>query len=195
VPVTRCSGRVPARPHDVASTIPAGVEDGTRIRLAARVSAGAREGRRRPIHLLSIGGHGFFQRDGAELQGRVTISMVTARARRAIEVRQSDGGRPGEGTRGTSRAALPAPDKWHAGCGRDRWRHVCASIGRGRPQTSHKRQREAAGRIRPAVVQGNATDSRRNSSVMSQGGFGIGLTRPDPSTSPGLQGSYPMPIW
>lgn len=59
--------------------IPAGIEDGTRIRLAGEGEAGLRGGPSGDLYIfLSIRPHAFFQRDGADLYCRVPISMTTA---------------------------------------------------------------------------------------------------------------------
>ncbi len=72
--------------------IPAGVEDGTRIRLASEGEAGARGGPPGDLYIfLSIGAHDFFQRDGADLHCRVPISMVTAALGGEFEVPAIDG--------------------------------------------------------------------------------------------------------
>ncbi len=72
------SGRV-TRERTLTVNIPAGVEDGTRIRLAGEGEAGLRGGPAGDLYIfLSIKPHAFFQRDGADLFSRVPISMVTA---------------------------------------------------------------------------------------------------------------------
>ncbi len=72
------SGRV-TRERTLSVNIPAGVEDGTRIRLAGEGEAGLRGGPSGDLYIfLSIVPHQFFQRDGADLHCRVPISMVTA---------------------------------------------------------------------------------------------------------------------
>ena len=59
--------------------IPAGIEDGTRIRLGGEGEAGVRGGPSGDLYIfLSIRPHAFFQRDGADLYCRVPISMITA---------------------------------------------------------------------------------------------------------------------
>ncbi|MBA5776065.1 molecular chaperone DnaJ [Stappia sp. F7233] len=59
--------------------IPAGIEDGTRIRLGGEGEAGLRGGPPGDLYIfLSIKPHAFFQRDGADLFCRVPISMTTA---------------------------------------------------------------------------------------------------------------------
>ena len=74
--------------------IPAGVEDGTRIRLAGEGEAGLRGGPAGDLYIfLSITPHEFFQRDGADLHCRVPISMVTAAIGGEFEVPAIDGGK------------------------------------------------------------------------------------------------------
>jgi molecular chaperone DnaJ len=79
-PCSACSGagRV-MRERTLSVNIPAGVEDGTRIRLAGEGEAGLRGGPAGDLYIfLSLDPHEFFQRDGADLHCRVPISMVTA---------------------------------------------------------------------------------------------------------------------
>jgi molecular chaperone DnaJ len=74
--------------------IPAGVEDGTRIRLASEGEAGLRGGPAGDLYIfLSIKPHAMFQREGADLYCRVPISMVTATLGGEIEVPMVGGGR------------------------------------------------------------------------------------------------------
>lgn len=74
--------------------IPAGVEDGTRIRLAGEGEAGMRGGPAGDLYIfLSIAPHGMFQREGADLYCRVPISMTTAALGGDFEVPTIDGGR------------------------------------------------------------------------------------------------------
>jgi molecular chaperone DnaJ len=77
-PACSGSGRV-TRERTLSVNIPAGVEDGTRIRLAGEGEAGTRGGPAGDLYIfLSITPHAFFQREGADLHCRVPISMVTA---------------------------------------------------------------------------------------------------------------------
>jgi molecular chaperone DnaJ len=79
-PCRACSGggRV-TRERTLSVNIPAGVEDGTRIRLAGEGEAGVRGGPPGDLYIfLSLAAHEFFQRDGADLHSRVPISMVNA---------------------------------------------------------------------------------------------------------------------
>jgi molecular chaperone DnaJ len=79
-PCGKCGGqgRV-TRERTLSVNIPAGIEDGVRIRLAGEGEAGARGGPAGDLYIfLSVKPHEFFQRDGADLFCRVPISMVTA---------------------------------------------------------------------------------------------------------------------
>jgi molecular chaperone DnaJ len=87
------SGRV-TRERTLSVQIPAGVEDGTRIRLAGEGEAGIRGGPSGDLYIfLSIRPHELFQRDGADLHCRVPISMVTAALGGEFEVPSIDGGK------------------------------------------------------------------------------------------------------
>ena len=87
------SGRV-TKERTLSVTIPSGVEDGTRIRLASEGEAGLRGGSPGDLYIfLSIKPHEFFQRDGADLFCRVPIAMTTAALGGEIEVPTIDGGR------------------------------------------------------------------------------------------------------
>ena len=85
------SGRV-TRERTLSVNIPAGVEDGTRIRLAGEGEAGVRGGPPGDLYIfLGIGAHEIFQRDGADLHCRVPVSMVTASLGGEFEVPAMDG--------------------------------------------------------------------------------------------------------
>ena len=74
--------------------IPAGVEEGTRIRLAGEGEAGGRGGPAGDLYIfLSVAPHRFFQRDGANLYCRVPIPVTTAALGGSIEVPAIDGSR------------------------------------------------------------------------------------------------------
>jgi molecular chaperone DnaJ len=85
------SGRT-TRERTLSVNIPAGVEDGTRIRLAGEGEAGLRGGPAGDLYIfLSLAPHEFFQRDGADLHCRVPISMVAAALGGDFEVPAIDG--------------------------------------------------------------------------------------------------------
>ena len=94
-PCARCagSGRV-TQTRTLSVNIPAGIEDGTRIRLAGEGEAGVRGGPSGDLYIfLSIKPHAFFQRDGADLFCRVPVSMTSAALGGQFEVPTVDGGR------------------------------------------------------------------------------------------------------
>lgn len=106
------SGRV-TRERMLSVNIPAGVEDGTRIRLAGEGEAGVRGGPAGDLYIfLSLEAHTFFQRDGADLHCRAPISMVTAALGGEFEVPTIDGGKTRvkipEGTQSGRRFRLQA---------------------------------------------------------------------------------------
>lgn len=94
-PCSSCSGsgRV-TRDRTLSVNIPAGVEDGTRIRLAGEGEAGVQGGPAGDLYIfLSLASHKFFQRDGADLHCRVPVSMVTAAMGGEFEVPTIDKGK------------------------------------------------------------------------------------------------------
>ena len=153
------SGRV-TRERTLSVNIPAGVEDGTRIRLAGEGEAGVRGGPPGDLYIfLSIGAHPFFQREGADLYCRVPVSMVAAAMGGEFEVPTIDGGKtkvkiPG---RHAVRPALPPARQGHAGAARAAVRrHVCPGRGRDAAE-AHQEAARAVGRIRPPVVDRDPT--------------------------------------
>ena len=74
--------------------IPAGVETGTRIRLAGEGEAGMRGGPPGDLYIfVEVAAHDLFERDGMNLHCRVPVSMTKAALGGAIEVPTIDGGR------------------------------------------------------------------------------------------------------
>ena len=74
-----------ARSASSRSTSRAGIEDGTRIRLAGEGEAGLRGGPSGDLYIfISVKPHELFQRDGADLYCRVPISMTHGGARRRV---------------------------------------------------------------------------------------------------------------
>lgn len=87
------SGRV-TKERNLSVNIPAGVEDGTRIRLAGEGEAGRLGGPAGDLYIfLSVAPHELFQRDGSDLFCRVPLSVGTAALGGEIEVPTIDGGR------------------------------------------------------------------------------------------------------
>jgi molecular chaperone DnaJ len=92
-PCASCGGqgRV-TRERTLSVNIPAGVEDGTRIRLANEGEAGLRGGPSGDLYIfLSVRAHEFFQRDGSDLFCKVPVSMTVAAMGGEIEVPTIDG--------------------------------------------------------------------------------------------------------
>jgi len=92
-PCSSCGGqgRV-TKERTLSVNIPAGVEDGTRIRLASEGEAGLRGGPAGDLYIfLSVRPHEFFQRDGADLFCKVPVSMTVASLGGEIEVPTIDG--------------------------------------------------------------------------------------------------------
>jgi molecular chaperone DnaJ len=78
----------------LAVTIPAGVEDGTRIRVAGEGQAGLNGGPPGDLYIfVSIAAHPIFQRDGHDLYCRAPVSFVTATLGGQIEAPTCDGGK------------------------------------------------------------------------------------------------------
>ena len=92
-PCTACSGagRI-TRERSLSVNVPAGVDDGLRIRLAGEGEAGLRGGPAGDLYIfLSMKPHPLFQRDGADLFCRAPISMVKAALGGEIGVPTIDG--------------------------------------------------------------------------------------------------------
>ncbi|PTM97231.1 molecular chaperone DnaJ [Mycoplana dimorpha] len=92
-PCTKCHGHGRVTEERALSVnIPAGIEDGTRIRLAGEGEAGLRGGPAGDLYIfLSVKPHELFQRDGADLHCGVPISMTTAALGGTFDVTTLDG--------------------------------------------------------------------------------------------------------
>lgn len=94
------AGRI-EKERSLSVNIPAGVETGTRIRLAGEGEAGLRGGPTGDLYIfIEVAGHTLFDRDGINLHCAVPVSMATAALGGDIEVPTIDGGR--------SRVKIPA---------------------------------------------------------------------------------------
>ena len=94
------SGRV-EKQRSLSINVPAGVETGTRIRLAGEGEAGLRGGPPGDLYIfIEVREHPIFIRDGRMLACRVPVAMSTAALGGEIEVPTIDGGR--------SRVKVPA---------------------------------------------------------------------------------------
>ena len=84
-------GRV-RREKTLKVNIPAGVEDGTRIRLSGEGEAGTRGGPAGDLYVfLTVRRHALFEREGPDVHCKVPISMVQATLGGSIEVPTLDG--------------------------------------------------------------------------------------------------------
>jgi molecular chaperone DnaJ len=94
-PCRACGGAGRTRKEKTLSVnIPAGVDDGTRIRLTGEGEAGLRGAPSGDLYIfVSIAKHPFFQREGADIFCQVPIPMTTAALGGSIEVPTVDGGR------------------------------------------------------------------------------------------------------
>ncbi len=80
--------------RSLSVNIPAGVETGTRIRLAGEGEAGMRGGPTGDLYIfIEVRDHDLFQRDGSDLFCHVPVSMASAALGGDIEVPTIDGGR------------------------------------------------------------------------------------------------------
>lgn len=94
-PCKTCAGTGAVRKQKTLSvTIPAGVEDGTRIRLSGEGEAGTRGGGAGDLYIfLSVAPHEFFQREGSQIHCRVPVPFTTASLGGSIEVPTVEGGK------------------------------------------------------------------------------------------------------
>jgi molecular chaperone DnaJ len=94
-PCNGCGGQGRVRREKTLSVnIPAGVEDGTRIRLAGEGEVGVHGAAPGDLYIfVSIGAHQIFQRDGANIFCRVPIPFTTVALGGTIEVPTVEGSR------------------------------------------------------------------------------------------------------
>ncbi len=99
-PACHGQGRI-EKDRALSVNIPAGVETGTRIRLAGEGEAGMRGGPPGDLYIfIEVAQHPIFDREGVNLHCRVPVSMTAAAMGGDIEVPTIDGGR--------SRVKIPA---------------------------------------------------------------------------------------
>ncbi len=101
-PCKKCGGQGRLqKDRSLSVNIPAGVETGTRIRLAGEGEAGMRGGPSGDLYIfIEVEPHKIFEREGSNLFCRVPVSMTAAALGGDIEVPTIDGGR--------SRVKIPA---------------------------------------------------------------------------------------
>ena len=82
------------RERTLAVSVPAGVEEGTRIRIAGEGAAGARGAPAGDLYVdVGVRAHPLFQRDGANIYCRVPVRMTQAALGVEVEVPAIDGSR------------------------------------------------------------------------------------------------------
>ena len=87
------AGRI-EKERSLSVNIPAGVETGTRIRLAGEGEAGMRGGPAGDLYIfIETRDHPIFQRDGVNLFCRVPVSLISAALGGEVEVPTIDGGK------------------------------------------------------------------------------------------------------
>jgi molecular chaperone DnaJ len=153
------AGRV-QRDRTLAVSIPAGVEDGTRIRLAGEGEAGLRGAPAGDLYVdVGIKPHPLFQRDAANIFVRVPLRMTQAALGGSVEVPTVDGGR----ARVTIPAGTQAGDQFRL---RGKGFSVLRSAVRGdmyvqvsveTPQNLTRRQRELLEEFEAEAAKGGRT--------------------------------------
>ena len=94
-PCRQCGGRGAVRKDRTLSVnIPAGIEDGQRIRLSGEGEPGMKSGPKGDLYIfVSVREHELFERDGQTLFARAPVPMVTAAMGGEIEMPTLDGAR------------------------------------------------------------------------------------------------------
>ncbi len=94
-PCTDCSGQGRVRrQRELSVDIPAGIEDGTRVRLSGEGEAGPRGGPEGDLYIfVGVKEHDLFERDGPDLYCAFPIPMTTAALGGEFETPTIDGGR------------------------------------------------------------------------------------------------------
>ena len=177
--VCQGAGRV-QRDRTLSVSIPAGVEDGTRIRLAGEGEAGLRGSPAGDLYVdISIRQHPLFQRDGANIFVRVPLRMTQAAMGGAVEVPSVDGGR----ARVTIPAGTQAGDQFRL---RGKGFSVLRSAARGdmyvqvsveTPQNLTKKQRELLEEFEAEAVKAGRTSPESEGFFAKVKEFWDGLAR------------------
>jgi molecular chaperone DnaJ len=103
----KCEGSGRSKTYrNLAVNVPAGVEEGTRIRLSGEGEAGIRGGEPGDLYIfVSIKPHKFFKRDGADINCTMPVKMTTAALGGMVEVPTLEGKR--------ARITVPAGTQTH----------------------------------------------------------------------------------
>jgi molecular chaperone DnaJ len=132
-PCASCAGHGQVRKtRTLQVKIPAGVDDGSRIRLAGEGDAGGRGGPRGDLYIfLSVGEHELFERDGLDLLCTLPSPMAVAALGGEIEAPCLLGG---ENCDGKAKVMIKIPEGAQTG-------HTVRVKGRGMPSLRNPRQR------------------------------------------------------
>jgi molecular chaperone DnaJ len=173
------AGRV-QRERNLSVSVPAGVEDGTRIRLAGEGEAGMRGAPAGDLYVdIGIRPHSLFQRDGSNIFVRVPLRMTQAALGGQVEVPVVDGGR----ARVTIPAGTQAGDQFRL---RGKGFSVLRSAARGdmyvqvsveTPQNLSKRQRELLEEFEAEAEKGGRTSPESEGFFAKVKDFWDGLAR------------------
>lgn len=191
-PCTACRGAGAVRKEKtLAVNVPAGVEDGMRIRLSGEGEAGPRGAPPGDLYIfVSVGAHPLFQRDGANIYCQVPIPMTIAALGGPVEVPAIDGSR--------SKVTVPAgAQTGHRLRLRGKGMSVLNQSGRGdmyielrveTPVNLNKEQTEAL-RAFEASLQGEKTAAKTNGKAAPNGAAN-GTGKGGKSTSPESEGFF-----
>lgn len=93
-PCARCNGNGRYKKQvEIITTIPAGVEENSKVRISGKGEAGARKGQNGDLYVyVSIKKHDFFTRQGKDLYCEIPIKMTTAVLGGDFEIFSIDGG-------------------------------------------------------------------------------------------------------
>ena len=132
-PCAKCAGHGQVRKtRTLQVKIPAGVDDGSRIRLAGEGDAGARGGPRGDLYIfLSVSEHDLFERDGLDLLYTLPAPMASAALGGEIDAPCLLGG---ESCDGQPKVKIKIPEGAQTG-------HTVRVKGRGMPSLRNPRQR------------------------------------------------------
>ncbi|HYZ33881.1 MAG TPA: molecular chaperone DnaJ [Crenalkalicoccus sp.] len=177
--VCQGAGRV-QRDRNLSVSIPAGVEDGTRIRLSGEGEAGLRGAPAGDLYVdVGIRQHPLFSREGANIFVRIPLRMTQAALGESIEVPTMDGGR----ARVTIPAGTQSGDQFRL---RGKGFSVLRSAARGdmyvqvsveTPQNLSKRQRELLEEFEAEAAKGGRTSPEAEGFFAKMKEFWDGLGR------------------
>ncbi len=150
-------------------TIPAGIDEGQRIRLAGKGEPGVNGGPPGDLYVeIRITPHEVFQRDGDDLHCEVPISIATATLGSEIEVRHlAREGQHHDPGGHAERQDVPPARQGHQGRALELPRRPVLPRARRDAGAPHRQAEEAAARVRPVRCARAAPSIRRRPSPLS----------------------------